>query len=83
MRASVITVVHGREAHLALQRASLAASTLAADHVVVAMDDPAVWVNQPGTTAWTRQAIPAPIRRRAIAIAPTPWLTHVMPSARG
>ena len=42
LRTAVVTVVHGRGDHLARQRASLAASTTAADHVVVAVDDPVV-----------------------------------------
>ena len=40
---AVVTVVHGRGEHLARQRESLAASTVDAfEHVVVAMDDPAL-----------------------------------------
>jgi len=41
MRVAVITIVHGRHGHLALQQEGLAASTRAPDvRVVVAMDDP-------------------------------------------
>ena len=41
MSTAVVTVVHGRHDHLARQRASLAAATVAPDHhVVVAVDDP-------------------------------------------
>ena len=40
MSTAVVTVVHGRHGHLELQRASLAASTAPAEHVVVAIDDP-------------------------------------------
>ncbi|WP_462418709.1 glycosyltransferase family 2 protein [Kytococcus sp. Marseille-QA3725] len=40
---AVLTLVHGRHAHLANQRRSLARSTVVPDlHVVVAMDDPAI-----------------------------------------
>ncbi len=39
---AVVTVVSGRHAHLRAQRRGLAASTVAAIHVVVAMDDPGV-----------------------------------------
>lgn len=43
MTTAVLTLVHGRHAHLANQRRSLAASTRVPDlHVVVAMDDAAI-----------------------------------------
>ena len=43
MRATVITVVHGRQQHLRGQIAALdRSSVLAQDHVVVAMDDPSL-----------------------------------------
>lgn len=42
-RVALITVVHGRHAHLALQRRALANSTRHPDdHVIVAIDDPAL-----------------------------------------
>ncbi|PKH41781.1 Glycosyltransferase, GT2 family [Nocardioides alpinus] len=37
---AVVTVVHRRHEHLSRQRATLAGSSAAVDHVVVAMDDP-------------------------------------------
>ena len=52
---AVVTVAHGRHDHLDRQRTSLAASTIAFDHVIVAMDDPdlaaATWCSAslPGT----------------------------------
>lgn len=50
MRTVVITVVHGRPAHLRNQRAGLARSTRTADaHVVVAIDDPSVRDTVTGT----------------------------------
>ena len=43
MKAALITLVHGRHAHLAAQqRALLASSAPGGDYVVVAMDDPAI-----------------------------------------
>ena len=43
MRTAVVTLAHGRHAHLAAQALALARSTVPADvHVVVAMDDPVV-----------------------------------------
>lgn len=54
MRTAVITVVHGRAAHLRRQLDGLANSTLRPDmHVVVALDDPTVaeTVGEPGAPA--------------------------------
>jgi GT2 family glycosyltransferase len=51
---AVVTVVHGRHAHLARQRESLAATTVPFDHVVVAIDDPEV-----GEADWCSAAIPS------------------------
>ncbi|MET0930260.1 MAG: hypothetical protein ABWX74_12110, partial [Aeromicrobium sp.] len=43
MTLAVITILHGRHGHLALQRAGLLRSTRVPDcHIVVAMDDDAV-----------------------------------------
>lgn len=53
--AAVVTVVHGRHGHLALQRASLAVQTAGTfDHVVVAIDDPFV-----AAADWCSAALPS------------------------
>jgi N-acetylglucosaminyl-diphospho-decaprenol L-rhamnosyltransferase len=51
--AAVVTVVHGRHEHLARQRASLAASTVPFEHVVVPIDDPVV-----AAAAWSSASLP-------------------------
>ena len=54
MTTAVVTVAHGRHAHLRLQRASLASSTTSeVDHVVVAIDDAVL-----AAADWCAGAIP-------------------------
>jgi GT2 family glycosyltransferase len=62
---AVVTVVHGRHAHLAAQRASLAAQTAAGfDHVVVAIDDPVV-----AAAEWCSTSMPSTPRGLPLAAA--------------
>ncbi len=68
----MVTVVHGRHDHLALQRTSLAVQTADLDHVVVAIDDPVVaaadWCS--ATLASTPLGLPiAAARNRGAATA--------------
>ena len=59
---AVVTVVHGRSEHLARQRESLAASTTDAfEHVVVAMDDPALVASGGADAALPRAPLGLPL----------------------
>ena len=61
---AVVTVVHRRGDHLARQRDTLARSSEAPDHVVVAMDDPAL-----AATDWCSAALPRSLHGLPLAAA--------------